>query len=93
MIKLLLCLSCSFALGAAMLQLRQQQTELRHQSARLQRQIEGMQARIWAQQLQIALATSPPALADSLLGSELSLIPDPRLPEPAGNWITAPPKR
>lgn len=87
MIKLLICLFCSFGLGVAMLQLRQQQTELRHQTAKLQKEIESQQAKLWSQQLQMALATAPEAVARSVEGAELSLAPEARLPEQAGNWM------
>jgi hypothetical protein len=85
MTKLLLCLVCAFALGAAMLQLRQQELELRYRSAWYQEQIEARQGKIWNQQLQIATYTSPSALAKTI-GPELELVPASNLPGGAADW-------
>ena len=90
MLKLLICLFCSFALGLAMLQLRQQQIELRHRTTQLQGQIEAQQAKLWSQQLQIAIATAPEAVAGSIKEANLALTNEANLPEGAGNWIDRP---
>ena len=87
MVKLLLCLVCAFVVGICTLQLRQQQLELRHQAARFQQEIEGQQARLWNQQLQITLATSTNTVVNTIEQQDLSLVPEARLPQAAGDWL------
>lgn len=88
MVKMLLCLVCGLAVGAAALQMRQQQLELRHKATTLQEQIERQQARLWSQQLEIAMHTAPNALASTVDPKDLGLVPEAKLPERAGNWMT-----
>jgi hypothetical protein len=83
MVKLLLCLFSSFAIGLAALQLRQQQRELGHRTASLQQKIEGQQARLWSQQLQIAIYTAPNAISSTVGQHALDLTPE----TPAGESI------
>lgn len=93
MIKLLFSLLCAFSTGVATLHLRQQQLELKHDAARLQSQIEGQQSKLWSQQLQIAAATAPRVLQQTIAQHHLPLSTDPRIPAPPGNWIAAPTDR
>jgi cell division protein FtsL len=90
MIKLLFCLLCAFSIGVATLHLRQQQLELKHETARLQSQIDSQQSKLWNQQLQIAAATAPRVLKQTIAQHHLPLATDPRIPSPAGNWTNSP---
>jgi hypothetical protein len=76
MVKLLLCLFCAFAIGVAMLELRQQELELKHRAAKFQEEIEGQQAKLWGQQLQIAIYTAPNAIAKTIGQHALELVPE-----------------
>ena len=90
MIKLLFSLLCAFSIAVATLHLRQQQLELKHEAARLQSAIDGQQAKLWNQQLQIAAATGPRVLKETISQHHLPLSSDPRVPSPAGNWTASP---
>ena len=70
--------------------LRQQQLELKHEAARLQSAIDGQQAKLWNQQLQIAAATGPRVLKETISQHHLPLSSDPRVPSPAGHWTASP---
>jgi hypothetical protein len=85
MIKLVICILCALVIGAACLQLRQQQLELRSRLVVLQDQIERQQSRLWSQQMQISTYTSPPAVAKVV--GELPLAPEAGLPRKAGDWL------
>jgi hypothetical protein len=87
MVKMLLCLVCGLVVGAAALQMRQQQLELRHKATTLQERIERQQARLWSQQLQIAMQTAPNALGATVDPKDLGLVPEARLPAKAANWL------
>jgi hypothetical protein len=89
MLKLMLCLVCAFVIGMITLQLRQQQLELRHQATDLQHKIQTKQSKLWRQQVEIAIYTAPNAVAKSISGHDLDLVPERNLPEGAGNWVTA----
>lgn len=86
MIKLLLFFVCVMVIGVAMLQMRQQELELKHQAAALQGRIESQQAKLWSQQLQIAAATGPNAIRQTV-GSELELVPQHEVPIRTATWI------
>ena len=90
MIKLLFAILCAFVIGVATLHLRQQQLELKHDASRLQSAIEGQQSKLWNQQLQIAAATAPRVLKQTITQHHLPLSSDPRVPSPAGNWTASP---
>src|SRR5688500_1748134 len=90
MIKLLFSLLCAFSIAVATLHLRQQQLELKHEAARLQSSVDGQQAKLWNQQLQIAAATGPRVLKETIAEHRLPLSSDPRVPSPAGNWTASP---
>ena len=66
MLKLMLCLVCAFVIGTITLQLRQQELELRHQATELHEKIQAKQSKLWGQQVEIAIYTSPNAIAKSL---------------------------
>jgi hypothetical protein len=85
MIKLVICILCALVIGAACLQLRQQQLELRSRLVVIQDQIERQQSRLWSQQMQISVYTSPPAVAK--VAGELPLAPEAGLPGKAGDWL------
>ena len=89
MIKLLLCLLSSFAVGVITLQLRQQDLELRHQVADLQRKIQNQQAKLWSQQVEIAIYTAPNAVSKTIDQAKLKLVPEAPLPVLAGDWISS----
>ena len=86
MIKLLICVICSLAIGAVSLQLRQQQLDLRHKIVSLQGQIEKQQARLWSQQMQISVYTSPRAVIKTL-NKDMAVGPEAGIPAEAGNWV------
>ena len=90
MIKLLFSLLCSFSICVATLHLRQQQLELKHDAARVQAKIENHQSKLWNQQLQIAAATAPRVLNQTIAHHHLRLSADPRVPAAVGNWVAAP---
>jgi cell division protein FtsL len=86
MIKMLLFLLSVMVIGVATLQMRQQELELKHRAAALQGRIEAQQAKLWSQQLQIATATSPHAIRQTV-GSELDLVPEHEVPIHTATWI------
>ncbi len=75
MVKLLVCLVCAAVLAAGMLQLRQQRRELAYQCSRLHSQIVELQIELWNQQLEIATATAPDAIEQTVGRYNLSLVP------------------
>jgi hypothetical protein len=79
-------------MGIAMLELRRQERTLKHEAATLQEEIAGQQGKLWNQQLQISLYTAPNAIARTVGQHELKLVPEARLPEAAGDWMTARPE-
>ena len=90
MIKLFLTLFCFALIAAAMLQLREQKRELGYEINQLHTQIESRQSKLWNQQLQIAAATAPRVLKQTIAQHHLPLATDPRIPSPAGNWTNSP---
>ncbi|MDP9174992.1 MAG: hypothetical protein M3O30_14190 [Planctomycetota bacterium] len=88
MLKLLLCLICSVATAAVLLQLREQRLNLTYQANKLHNQIEATQAKLWNQQLNIAICTAPNAIAATAKSQDLKLsVPN----SPAGkhSWIAS----
>ena len=85
MVKLLICLFSSVAIGMFLLNLRHQQLELRHQTAELHDQIKARQAKLWSQQLQIATFTSPNAINQTVKGQQIEMVPQFLRGHP--NWI------
>ena len=75
MLKLFLCSVCGAVLAAGILQLRQQKRELAYQCGKLHAQIEAPQIELWNQQLQIATATGPEAIEQTVGRYNLSLVP------------------
>lgn len=75
MLKLILCLLCGTTLAAATLQLRQQSRDLAYQCGKLHAEIEALQIELWNQQLQIATATVPDAIEQTVGRYHLSLVP------------------
>jgi hypothetical protein len=75
MLKLLLCIVCSTALAIAVLELRQQKMELLHQCSTLHSEMEEIQLKLWNQQLQIASATAPLTIRQTVQNYKLSLVP------------------
>ena len=86
MIKLLLFFVCVMVIGVATLQMRQQELELKHRAAALQGRIESQQAKLWSQQLQIAAATGPNAIRQTV-GKDLELVPEHEVPIHTATWI------
>ena len=85
MLKLILCLLCGTALAAGILQLRQQRRDLAYQCGKLHAEIETLQIELWNQQLQIASATVPDAIEQTVGRYNLSLVPsNPDMPMPEG---------
>jgi hypothetical protein len=64
--RLLLCIFAALAIGATVLLLRQQRLRLNYEQATLHRQILDVERRLWSQQLQVAAATAPAALEQTL---------------------------
>ncbi len=91
MLKLLLCLLVGALTAASLLVLRQQRLELSHQANLLHGQIESCQAKLWNQQLQIAVYTAPNAIAQTVGGDDLKLVPESAANYGVGNWATASP--
>jgi hypothetical protein len=87
MLKLVLCILCATLLAIVTLQLRQQNRNLNYQNNKLYGQIESCQAELWNQQLQIAMYTSPNAIAKTVGAHELNLVPPDALPARVANWI------
>jgi cell division protein FtsL len=81
MLKLLLTLVLSTAVGALLLQLRQQRMEINHQTNKLHQQIESAQIKLWNQQLQIATYTAPNAVFNTVNADGLKMVP--RVPPPS----------
>ena len=83
MLKLILCLLCIGVLAAGTLQLRQQNRDLAYQCGMLHADIEALQIELWNQQLEIATATVPDAIEQTVGRYNLSLVPsNPDLPIP-----------
>ena len=61
--KAILILVGFVAIGAAVLQLRQQSLSILNKTARVHREIEASNATLWRQQVQIAEFTSPKTIA------------------------------
>jgi hypothetical protein len=87
MLKLILCLVCSLALGVVVLQLQQQRLEMGHQALIYHNQIEAQQAKLWSQQLQIAVFTAPNAIEQTVGNQGLHMVPQAPLPALKANWI------
>jgi uncharacterized membrane-anchored protein YhcB (DUF1043 family) len=81
MLKLLLTLLLSTAIGVLLLQLRQQRMEINYQTNQLHRQLESAQIKLWNQQLQIATYTAPNAVFNTVNTDGLKMVP--RIPPPA----------
>lgn len=80
MLKLVICLLAAGALAVGVLQLRQQRRELAYRCGRLTDQISVVQIKLWNQQLQIATATAPNAIEQTVGTYDLELVPsNPRL--------------
>lgn len=75
MLKLMTCLLAAAAIAVGILQLRSQHRELAHQCNKLTDQIEAVQIKLWNQQLQIAIATAPNAIEQTVGSYDLSLVP------------------
>ncbi len=81
MLKLLITLVGTLAIGAAVLQTRQQRLELYHQANQLHRQIDEEQTHLWAQQYRIALVTAPNAVRETVRNAGVPMSArDPLLP-------------
>jgi len=89
MLKLLLCLFASVALGVLLLELRQQRLELNYQTNKLHNQIEQSNAKLWNQQLNIAVYTAPNAISKTVGERDLNMVPQHALPAQKSNWIDA----
>ena len=89
MIKLLLCIFGTFALGVLMLQLREQRRELAYQANDLHNQIEQLQGELWNQQLQIAIYTAPNAIAQTVGAHDLRMTWATPYPAAPTGWIDA----
>ena len=87
MLKLTLCLICSLLLAVLVLHLRQQKLELAHQTNQLHNQIEALQAKLWNQQMRIAIPTAPNAIANTVDGHDLKMIPRAPLPGNNSAWV------
>ncbi|MGA2583399.1 MAG: hypothetical protein ABSG31_08990 [Tepidisphaeraceae bacterium] len=90
MLKLLLCLAWSMAIGVALLELRQQQLNLTYQIDALHNHIESSQSELWNQQLNIAECTAPNAVTATLKGQDLKMSAPASNPLGEKNWITTP---
>lgn len=86
MLKLLICILSAFAIGVAVLQMRQQHMELEYQANKLHAQIEAQQAKLWQQQKQIAEVTAPSAIPQTVRQHDLKLVPRAPLPPEKANW-------
>ena len=73
MLKLLICLFCTTAMALMMLELRQQRLNLLFETNLLHNRLSASQAELWNQQLNIAISTSPNALAATVKGDALKL--------------------
>lgn len=89
MIKLLISVFAAATLALLILQLRQQRLELGYQSAQLHDQIRSQQARLWNQQMQIAVYTAPNAIAQTVKGHHLEMVPQTPLAGRGANWVEA----
>ena len=87
MLKLLLCILSTTAIGLVLLELRQQHMELGHQTAELHDQIRSQQGKLWDQQVQIAIYTAPNAIQKTVDAQNLKLAPQRTLPGGKQNWI------
>ena len=87
MLKLLFCLLSSLLLAVLVLHLRQQKLELAHQANQLHNDIEALQARLWNQQMRIAIPTAPNAIAKTVDGHDLKMVPRSSAPMTAGAWV------
>ncbi len=91
MLKLLLCLFSTAAIGLTLLQLRQQHMELSHQNATLHDQIRARQGKLWDQQVQIAIYTAPNAIQKTVDAHSLKLTPQRPVPGGKQSWIDVKP--
>jgi len=90
MIKLLLCVVSGIVVAALVLQMRQQRLELNYRVNQLHDEIEAQQGKLWNQQMQIAVYTSPPVVANRIDSLDIKLVP--RMPKlPAGQAAPPPP--
>ena len=87
MLKPLLCFVSTIILAVMILHLRQQKLELAHQANQLHNQIESLHAKLWNQQMLIAIPTAPNAIARTVGGHDLNMVPRAPLPMSAANWI------
>jgi cell division protein FtsL len=87
MLKLLICLISGLIIAVLTLQLRQQRMEVNYQTSRLHNQIHAEQARLWNQQIQIAVATAPNAISQTVDYHALNMIPRSPLPPEAAYWL------
>jgi cell division protein FtsL len=90
MLKVLLCLLTATAVAVALLQLRQQHLNLSYQTNRLHNQIEIEQARLWDQQLQIAVATAPSAMQQTLAQQDIHFVAPATPPDNLPSWTDLP---
>jgi hypothetical protein len=90
MLKLLICIFSGALLAVVLLQMRQQRMELSYQLNALHNEIEDSQARLWSQQIEIAVATAPNAIAQTIGEHKLKLAPPKPLPANRPHWIDVP---
>jgi hypothetical protein len=90
MVKLLICLVWSMAIGVLLLELRQQRLNLTYQVNELHNRIQATQAQLWNQQLDIAVCTAPNAIAATVNQQNLKMSSPPSTPGGARNWVASP---
>jgi len=90
MLKLLLCIFTATAVAVALLELRQQHLNLSYQTNRLHNQLQIEQARLWNQQLQIAVATAPNAMQQTLAQQDIHFVAPATPPDNLPNWTDLP---
>lgn len=66
MLKLVLSIFVTLAIGVCLLQLRQQRLELNYQTNQLHRRLQNLQTELWNQQLQVAIYTAPNAIEQTV---------------------------
>jgi cell division protein FtsL len=88
MLKILICLICTVATAALLLELREQRLNLTYQTNKLHNQIEATQAKLWNQQLNIAMSTAPNAIAANAKSQNLKLSV-PNAPSARPTWTTS----
>jgi hypothetical protein len=90
MVKILLCLFTATAVAVGLLQLRQQRLNLSYQTIRLHNELQVEQARLWNQQLQIAVATAPNAMQQTMAQQDIHFVAPGTPPDNLTTWSEPP---